>query len=396
MKTKSLFSLILLAVLLAAGAYFAARKTDTGVSSRIGQKPFANRDFNAVTRITVISPGATTTVVRAESGWVLPELHNYWADFEKIRSFIRTLTELKIGDVLRLDDAQKGELLLNAPGATAGAGTQIIFSGDGNRTIARLIVGKRPRSANAPEESPMFAESVGARYVALEDGDFVLVDNPLADLPSSSKEWMDPQFLAPPAGELIRLSVSVPDRSPLVLSRSGPTAAWTLTGLPEGKTLNAEKVNQITSALGFLRFTEVVDPALTAEKTGLDHPSRIDAETADGRRYSVLFGKSEPVSATRYIRVESAYNPPPVQTPAATTNTPSSAPSAGNTDAELARKTQEAKEFNQRIGAWTFTLDDFAASQLLPTLEDLIQKPQPPPSELNAIPNPTKPQGDVP
>jgi hypothetical protein len=393
MKTKSLFSLILLALLLAAGAYFAARKTDTGVSRRIGQKPFANRDFNAVTRITFVSPGATTTVVRTDSGWILPALHNYWADFDKIRGFIRTLTELKIGDVLRLDAAQKGELLLNAPGSPAGAGTQIVLSGDGDRTIARLLVGKRPRSANAPEEQPMFAESVGARYVALEDGDFVLVDNPLADLPSSAKEWMDPQFLAPPASELIRLTVTVPDRSPLVLSRSEPTAPWTLAGLPEGKTLDAEKINGITSALGFLHFSEIADPALTAEKTGLNHPARIDAETADGRRYSVLFGKSEPVSATRYIQVESAYNPPPVQTPAATTNTP---PPAGNTDAERARKTQEAKEFNQRIGAWTFTLDDFAASQLLPTLEDLIQKPQPPPSASNAIPNPAQPQGDVP
>jgi hypothetical protein len=399
MKTKSLLILVVLALLVAAGAYFSARKTDTGVPSRIGQKPFADCDFNAVTRITVIGSDATTTVVRAESGWILPELHNYWADFDKIREFIRTLAELKIGDVLRLDDAQKGELLLNAPGAPTGIGTQILLSGPGDRTIARLIVGKRPRSPNASDEAAMFTESVGARYVALEDGALVLVDNPLTDLPASSKEWMDPQFLAPAAADLIRLSVSVSNRPPLVLSRTTPTAEWTLAeGLPEGKTLDPEKVNRITSALSFLRFTAIADPALTAEKTGLNQPARIDAETADGRRYSVLFGQSEAVSATRYIRVEMAYNPPAPKAPAvAATNAPASPlPPAGDTEADRTRKTEEVQEFNQRLGTWTYTLDDFSASLLLPTPDDLIQKPLPPPSASDAAPNPAELQGDAP
>jgi hypothetical protein len=396
MKTKSLLILVVLALLLAAGAYFAARKTDTGVPSRIGQKPFADRDFNAVTRITVISPGATATVVRAESGWVLPELHNYWADFDKIRSFIRTLTELKIGDVLRLEDTQKGELLLNAPGATDGVGTQILLAGPGDQIIARLLLGKRPASPNSSGEMGMFAKSVGARYAALEDGTPVLLDNPLSDLPTTAKEWMDPQFMAPPTTELVRLSISGSNRPPLVISRSGPTAEWTLAGLPEGKTLDAEKVNRITSGLGFLRFSEVADPALPAEKTGLNRPDRIDAETADGRRYSVLLGQSESISATRYIRVEMAYTPPPMATPGTATNTPASTPNPAQIEAEQARKTGEVQKFNQRIGSWTYTLDDFSAGQLLPSLEDLIQKPLPPASASDTVPNPVELQGDAP
>lgn len=391
MKTKSLFILILLALLIAALAYFTARKSDTGISPRIGQKPFAGRDFNAVTRITLSAPDGTTTVSRAESGWIVPGLHGYWADFEKIRTLIRTLADLKIGDVLRLNDAQKAELQLNAPGAAAGAGTQILLTGPGDTVIARLIVGKRPRRPNASDEMSPMAESMGTRYLALDDGELVQVDNPLVDLPLTDKEWMDPQFLAPSAPNLVRLAVSGPNRPALVLSRAEPGAAWTLEGLSPTQTVDVEKIERVANAIGYLRFNTVADPALSPAKTGLDQPTRLDADTADGRRYSVLLGASDAGTATRYIRVEMAYHPPAEKTPAAVTN---AVAQPADTQAERLQHQQEATNFNARFGRWVYTLDDFAAGVLLPTSDDVIKKPEPPPASEPA-PAPAQPQGET-
>jgi len=379
MKNKSLWILVIAALALGAAAYFAARRTDTGVPSLLGHKPFADRDFNAVTRIVIAGPEGTVTVARVESGWVLPDRHGYWADFDKIRAFIRELVDLKVADVLRLSDAQTAELQLNPPDAPAGAGTRILLTGEGDRPVAQLLLGKRPRSARAAGESPMFMDSVAGRFAALESGDRVLVDNPFTDLPHSAKEWMESQFLAPPAPELVRLSISGPGRDPLELTRLNPQAGWNLTGITQGQSLDPESVNRLTSSLGFLRYNEVADPALTDAQTGLDQPARIDAETADGRRYSVLFGAGETNSATRYIRVAMAFNPPPAPEPAASTNAAEAAAAQAAAEAERARKTEETRRFNERFGRWVYTLDEFTANLLLPAQKDLWQKNEPPP-----------------
>ncbi len=392
MKLKTLLILAALAALLGGGAWWTARQQRAAPPPSIGARVLPPFPINEVSKITMLAPGTNITLVKTQEIWTVASRFNYPAKFAKVSECIQELDNLTIGQTIAAAPSQLGAFNLlapstnGAPDPTGQAGTLLQLFNAKDQLLAALVIGKhfqrRPPAGQAPGAFPGSEGYPDGQYVRTGEDQVLLVAKNLDRLVENIRFWLDDEFINVPAADILEMNLAGPGRAPMVLRRSRENEQLTLESSGAGEAAaDAGKVSQIASALNYLGFDDVADPALTPKETGLDQPVTVTARTRQGWLYTVKIGNAlTNDSFDRYAQVQVAFEPPPADQPAApaagAADQPGEEAQRQKADAVQAQADQ-AKALNRKLGPWTFTLKSYRAESLLIKREELIKPPEP-------------------
>lgn len=401
MKIKTLMILILVAAVFVVLAIVSNRRETRQTPAVLGRKAIPDLPINDVTAIAITTADATLRVARTQDRWTVQDKYHYPADFGKISRLLLTLADLKIGQVTRLSQAMTLELGLvpptpRVPGQTNNLATQITLAGQGGKILATILLGKPHHRTPPPGESasmPM-ANYPDGRYITTDGKEAYLVTETFSPFTPLVRNWLEEKFVEIKPDDLHRIHIASAGATPITLVKADEKSEWSLEGLATNETLNTDRINQFTGVLGYLIYSDVADPALTPQQTGMDKPAVIELAARDGHRYTLRLGKTIPDLHARYLHVSVAFELPPAPPP--------ETPVAGATnriektkDLDMVRQAEAAKALNSRFSSWVFMVNEANADALIATRQDFIQKPGETPAGQAPLENPsgTMPRG---
>src|SRR5262249_6791432 len=284
--------LVLLLVVLGAAAFLLLRRSTTSWQSSTGKvsDKIVNLPINQVAQVVIQQPETQIVLKKKGDSWVVPERHDYPANFEMISSLSRQVWELNPVQELKVGQSQLGRLSLLEPGQGTNSGTLVDFKDESGKRLAALLVGKKYMRESARPSAQARTYPAG-RYVMPEDGSHrvTLVSEVFSQLDGKPERWLDHDFIR--IEKPISIAISGP--SPTMnwkLEREPSAKDWTLSDLQGEEHLDPVKANQIASSISaFSTFLDITDAK--PEATGLDKPVAVTVTTEDGFTYVLNFGK---------------------------------------------------------------------------------------------------------
>ena len=326
--------------------------------------------------ITLISGSSTVTVARAGDVWVAPGKYNYPLDASRVKRFLLTLADMKIGQTVAGSESLLASLNLLSPSGkdTEEAGIQVMLRDKDKKVLAELIVGKEHQRA-AKEQGPYGGYPDG-RYVAA-GSTACLVKDPLTDLPKDVAEWMDKQLINVSSSDITNISV-VAGTTTLAFVKAKSGNDFQLSDLGKDETMDTGKASGVANMLSWLDFSDVADPSKSDAEFGFDKAVSYIARTKEGKVYTLTLGAGPKDSKDRYARLTADYQPPEV----VTTNTVAGATNAvmGVSAAEKEKQkkiAREIRELNEKLKSWTFVLRSYKVENISTNRTDYIKKEEP-------------------
>ncbi len=402
MKLKTFAILVVVAALLGGWAWWISRRPFAAAPAAVGARVLPPFPINEVAKITVLAPGTNIVLAKRDGVWTVASRFNYPAKFGKVVEALRELDGLKVGQALavapdRLDTFKLLSPPTNgAPDPAGSAGARVELFNEHNQPLASLVIGKpfMSRSAGGP---PGMDGYPNGQYVRAGGDRVFLVAQNLGRLTENVKYWLDEEFISLPAQDILELSVTGPERAPIVLRRGGDeNAALALDGLgPEEGVADSARIDSLAGALNYFGFDDVAAPALTAKDAGLDRPVVVTARTKQGQVYTLRLGNALTNDTfDRYAQVGVVLEAPPAPAKAdAQTN--AAAAAVGETPpkdpaAETAALAEKTRTLDAKLSPWIYVVKSYRVEPLLVKREELIKKPEPP------APKPEAPDGGQP
>jgi hypothetical protein len=376
MRTKNFVVLLVLAAVVCGLAYLSHTRKRTRIpaaASLIGSPVLPAladvETLNGVERIVFTSADQTVRVARVENRWVAPDKYGYPLDFEKVRRFLRSMADLKVGQVLRADTAQLASLNLVDPadapaGGSDGTGTQVrLEKGDGS-LVASILVGKERSRPSGSEDQ--FGGYPDGRFVLADSRPF-LVSETFSDLPEDAKDWLDEDLANVSSFDVASITITGDGDDALTFQREGESGSFKLADLAEDEEMETSKSSSLANALSYLTFVDVADPALTDTQLGMDAPVVMRATTKKGAVYTLTVGGKAPEGDDRYARLNASYTPPPepAEEPPAEGEEETDEARKAREDAAAKRRQEqeklakEVKELNAKFADWTYVLRSY-------------------------------------
>ena len=320
MTNKNLCIMLGAAVVLGGAAYFLGDGA-RGTAPKLNGKAILP-GFNAAD-VAKIEIGGKLTVAAGEKGWVVESLHGYPASRDKIAENLLKLAELKVGQVAR--------------GRKLGAETDVSLKDASGKVVAELKLGDA-HSRKATGQAAMYGGGYpDGRYIAFQ-GETVLVKDTLDAFDGDAKKWCETRIASIPSSDVKAVSYRHGDE--LVELEKGTNSTWTLKGLGPKEELDTSKTYSLDSALSYLDFNTVADPALTEAELGF----------ATGYVYSVTVKEGS--------------------------NTVVRTATVGN-------KVKDGSDryFKLDDGKWVFTISSYSAENMMKKRSDLVKAKEEPKKE---------------
>ncbi len=352
MNSKALGLLAAVSIILVGLALYTSRSNTAPKSiKRPGEKLLPSLPLNDIESVTVTTEGNTAVIARKDGTWVVESKYGFPANFGKLREQLLKLSDLKIGQIMTVDDAQKEELKVT--GNSAGS---IVLSGAGNTQLASVILGDT-RERPAPEGSPYGGYPDG-RFVSADEGKSVyLVGDALTQWSGDAMQWVDTELLNIQGVEVTSITITPADGEPIVLSRVEKDGELELEGLADDEAFDTSKRYSLQSALSYFRFEDLVAPDTDEGALGFAKADRFEVTTKANTRYTVLLGGAPEDGSGRYCRISAT----------ALTNEVA--------DAETTAE-EDAAALNAKVARWTYVIPDYKAETMAISRSDLIKKPE--------------------
>lgn len=369
MKGKTFAILLLVAGLLVALALIRTGK-DTGTTGpKMGEKLFADLPVNQVAEVTIADAENHTTLVKGEKIWQVEERSGYPADFEQLRDTVIKLSRLKIGRSFSGDAESLARLSLLPPSASdaSARGTRITLKDASGKTVADLILGQTRSTENGGGKG---------QYLKKADGETVfLVDASFRFLKTAPNEWLQKEILNIKADAVQSITCYAgKGRKPVyTLTRPAKGKAAELTPIPEGRSADANRIDQVMEALAPLNM-EDVQSAGDSPAADSEGP-RLVYRLFDGREIDIFpFSDGQEHYSLRVAARETGV----AETPSVPENPP-------ETDETKQQKEQDAvdeqepaprsaKEINDALGPWVFSVKKWQYDSFVTQPDSLLEK----------------------
>lgn len=341
MKPKHIVLLLIVAAALIVAARWSGGRRLVRSTPAAGQELLPALDLNAIAALEVVgADGAALRLARRDNVWVVTNAFGYPADFEKLRSRLLALKDLKLGQL------QRGMAL----GTNDITRVRLLDARGGQ--LAGLTLGARRQARGA---GPMGGYGPGeGRYVSRDgSGDVRLVKESLDEWSASAENWLDTQLLNIPADDIAAIELRDPAGATVRLDRGA--GSLKLEGLDEEReSFDSSRAYGIESAFNYLRFNSVADPALDERQTGLATGHQFSVTLKNGESYAARIGDSPAGSSDRYLKLAVALAP-------ATTN-----------DAARAEQEKRVAELSAKLSPWTFLISSYTAGNMTHSRTNLV------------------------
>lgn len=348
MTNKKLISLAVTAVVLGGLAYVSTTSKKMKAPSLVGQAVLTAIDLSEVQKLEI--GGEKKLVLEsADGGWVIRSLFGYPADIAKIRENLLKLKDLKIGHVATGKKLEKPVLvdLQNASG----------------KSLATLCLGEKHMRQSSGEMDPLGGGGgfPDGRYVAAGGGDTVaLVKETLDAFDGDPKSWTETQICSVPAADITDITLTGSGQTVKLSKKDG---AWTLAGLGEKEEFDTSKSYALESALSYLNFNTVADPALTDEKLGMTTGSVYHVSLKTGESYTARIGSPIDAGTDRTFKISASFSP------------------VGTNATENAELAKKVETFNGKAGKWTYVIPAYNAENMIKRRADLVKAKEEPKKE---------------
>lgn len=344
MTAKKVTTLVVAAAVLGGLAYWSSHRGRIKTPSLTGKPVLKTMDLSQVGRIEVSTNGKKNLILKGtDAGWTIESLFNYPADITKIRANLLSLTDLKIGQVAR-DKKMENAILVD------------LQSPEG-KSLAILRLGEK-HMREASGQMAMFGGG-GAfpdgRYVATEGETVYLVKETLEPFDGDPKSWTETQISSVPGSDITTAEFKVNNET-LKLERKDGN--WTLAGLGPKEELDTSKLYSIDSALNYLNFTSVADPAITEEQAGFSTGVVYTATLKAGEVYTAKVGNT--MGTDRYFKVSAAFTP------------------TGTNATENAAIKEKIEKFNATKAKWTYLISSASADNFSKRRADVVKAKEEP------------------
>jgi hypothetical protein len=252
----------------------------------LGQRVLKDLKAADVAVIRIVEPKSALTLQRKDDGWVIAERDGFPADMAKVREFVVSAIELKVGQSEPIGEKDRARLNLDL------SGTQVELAGADGKALAKLIVGKKyfKREPENADKAP-----ADGRFVMRPDEPATVytVSDPLPQASARTADWIDRSGFK--VEKVKTLEVRYPGGEGWRIERTGDNADWKLAAAKPGEKLDIPKANAASYSLGLLELADVApkDAKPGGEMRGLDKPTVINATTLAGVSYSIKVGRLE-------------------------------------------------------------------------------------------------------
>ena len=340
MTTKKLAILGVAAAVLGGAAWMLNSGKQMKAPSLVGEKILPAFDLADVARLE-IGGAKKVSLVAGETGWQLASLYNYPADVAKIRENLLKLAELKVGQVVR--------------GKKIDSPATVDIQNAAGKSLAALPLGgthmSKPKGRAAMYGGGGYPDG---RYV-LYKNETVLVKDTLDAFDGDARKWVDTRIASVPAADVTSVTYEQ-GAEKLALARKDGT--WTLAGLGATEELDTSKTYSLDSALSYLDFTTVADPQKTEAELGFTTGAVYTVTLKNGQSYTARIGGRE--GTERWVRLAAAFAP------------------TGTNATENAACEKTVKEFNAKVGRWTYGISSYSADSMVKRRADLVKAKEPP------------------
>jgi len=308
--------------------------------------------------------GAEVKLQRKEAGWVIEDLHDYPANWARLKKILVDLAQARIVESKTDNPAYYDRLgVADVAGPDGGEGVEItVTAGERNWVV---ILGHQ-----AEGREGQYARLAGQAGSVLIDRSF--------EAPLDPVDWALRQVLDVPTGTAAEVEIIHPDGDwILARKRAATDADFVLESLPEGReAVSSWSVNSLANALSDLRM-EAVRPA-------------VDEAVEGAVKFRLLtFGGVEYIAQAwqdgeeHWIALRASV--PPGRPAAEGTPSPESlaqtADDEGEPDPDAAAALTPppddpaalAAAFNQRAGGWFFRIPDYKYDSLTKRAEALLK-----------------------
>ncbi len=349
MKGKTFLILLLVAGLLVALAMLRFGEKTKTAGSKMGDTLFAELPVNEVAAVTVADAGNQTTLVKGDTLWQVEERSGYPANFDELRDIVVRLSRLKIGRSFSASSESLPRLALLPPSASdaSAGGKQITMKDSSGNVLADVILGRERQNEDGGE---------GGQYLKKTDGDTVfLVDGNFRFLKTAPAEWLKKEILNV-KGEAIE-SVSCyagGTQDPLyTLSRPEKGQPAGMTPVPQGRTADPAKIDQVLDALAPLTLDDVQPE--TAPPTVVPGQHRLVYRLYDGRQISIFPDTDGKENYTLRVTAEEMETETVPADPSPPVEDDGDTPQA-ESDRTAAPAPRTARQINEDLGPWVFSI----------------------------------------
>ena len=340
MTTKNLVILGAAAAVLGGAAYFCNSGREMKAPSVNGKPVLPAFDVSEVSKVE-IGGANKLTLAASDDGWTIETLFGYPADVTKIRENLLKLKDLTVGQT--------------AKGQKIDSGTPVELKDSKGKVLASTTLGGKHMSK--PKGQAALYGSGGypdGRYVKFGDG-VVLVKETLDAFDGDPKKWCDSRICSVPSSDVKEVTY-VNGGETLKLTSKDST--WTLEGLGEKEELDTSKTYSLDSALSYLDFNGVADPKKPETELGFATGAVYTVTLKNGQSYMARIGDKS--GSDRYFKVAASFSP------------------VGTNATENASLEKAVKEFNDKVGKWTYLISSYSADSMRKSRKDLVKAKEEP------------------
>jgi Domain of unknown function (DUF4340) len=335
MQPRSLTLLASATAVLVAIAIVALVSGDRGVSRAApGQPAFPAlaAKLGDVASVTLSRNGTTMTLIRDGDSWLVAEKGNYPANAVKISQIVRAMADLTLVEPKTQNPELYPRLEVEDPGNGKSALVAVKDKSGGD--LAQAIVGKRSYDRLGAGNDGVYLRKPGEAQTWLARGTL----DPSGD-PAS---WLDRQIIDISEKKIAKVTLTQPDGTKLVISRTAPDAHFAVEDAPADTKFKNEST--INGPAGALETLDLDDVKPTGE---LPVPDK-DVITASFTTFDGLTVDLRLIERDKsdWIAISAA----------------------GSGSAEA-----EAKKIENKVAHWTYAIPAYKANLLKTKLADLVE-----------------------
>ncbi|MEM8954201.1 MAG: DUF4340 domain-containing protein [Verrucomicrobiota bacterium] len=307
-KKQLTILVVILAVVLVIAVVVKSVRTGAvqSVDEGVGEMLLPELEINEIEKITLESGEGQFVLEKAGEGedakWSVASREGYPADFDKIREFLITLSEVKISQWIEAGPSQFARLQLLSPGAEGdadGQGLLVSFSDGDGGDLGSLLLGKEYlQRFDTPSPFGGLRGMPAGRYVRVgEDESVWLVSEIFSDVALDAAEWLDDDFFKVENLKSVAISAEDPAFNWRLYRESPEDAEWQLAGLEEGEEVDAARISSIRNAFSNARFEDVLVDVEEVE----GERTKMVLQTFDGFVYTVEVGPEVDESRNHHL-----------------------------------------------------------------------------------------------
>ena len=324
-------------------SYRAAPQTDVDAALLL---PELKPRINDIDRLQIRGGGETVTIARQGGVWVIAEMGDYPALFDKVKHTVLAAAELKLLEEKTANAALYHRLgVQDIDADNGGDHSHLLTLSAADADIAALIVGKR-RHSSSPSDQP-------GLYARRPDGGPALLAAGRLEVTSRASEWFEREILNIDSDTVRRLELRPRGKAAVLLIREEKDADLTLAQAPEGKTAQAAAV--LNQAAALLQGVYAEAARREADLQDASKVSKFHVVTFDGLRIDGELVRRDEKSFALFAASAAAPEPD------------------GDDEADTDAAAQQAEELNRRLDGWGYELSQHKADLMSKTMDDFAR-----------------------